>query len=87
MKRIQLKTDQSSPVIRQYSEAVERGKKNQHIVPYGRKWAVTDLISSRANYITNSPEDALMYAETNATKGSAIFMHGEDGLIKSRRDC
>ncbi len=86
MRRILLKTDQRNQVIRQYNEAVEKGKKNQHVVPYGKKWAVTDLISSKADYITSSPQDALTYAETRATRGTAVFLHGEDGLIVSRKD-
>jgi hypothetical protein len=86
MTRIQLKTDQNNPVIRAYRDAVERGKRNQHILPYGDGWAVTNLISSRADYIARSQQDALEFAENNATRGTAIFVHGSDGRIKSRKD-
>lgn len=86
MTKIQLKTDQNNPAIRAYREAVEKGKNNQHILPYGDDWAVSDIISSKADFVSNSPQDALAFAENRATKGTAIFIHGPDGRIVSRKD-
>lgn len=86
MQKIPYKTDQNNPAIRAYSEAVEKGKKDQHILPYGEKWAVTNLVSETANQIFNNPQEAMRYAEVNAAQGTAIFLHGSDGRIKERID-
>jgi hypothetical protein len=80
------KTNQSNPTIVAYREAVEKGKKNQHIVPYGKKWAVGNLASGKADQIFSNPEDALKYAEANAAAGTAVFIHGSDGRIKEKKD-
>lgn len=87
MKKTLYKTNQNDPVIRAYKEAVEKGKKNQHILPYGKKWAVTNLASGRVNpVIFDDPQEATQYAEANATSGTAVFIHSPDGRIKERKD-
>ena len=86
MQKIPYKTDQNNPIIRAYSEAVERGKKNQHVLPYGNKWAVTNLSSGKASNVFNDPQEAAKYAEVNATAGTVVFIHGSDGRIKERKD-
>lgn len=86
MQKIPYKTDQDNPAIRAYSEAIEKGKKNQHVLPYGKKWAVTDIISGKANYVFNNAQDATEFAIANATSGTAVFIHDSDGRIAERRD-
>lgn len=86
MHKIPYKTDQNNPAIRAYKEAVEKGKKNQHVLPYGKEWAVTNLASEKVDYISSSPQEAIEYAELNATTGTAVFIHGLDGRIKKRID-
>lgn len=86
MQKISYKTDQNNPVIRSYKEAVEKGKKNQHILPYGGKWAITNLASGKASHVFNDPQKAIEYAEANATAGTAVFIHGSDGRIRERKD-
>lgn len=86
MQKIQYKTDQNNPVIRSYKEAVEKGRENQHVLPYGGEWAVTNLVSGKANQVFNNPQDAIKYAEANATAGTVVFIHGSDGRIKERKD-
>ena len=86
MQKIPYKTDQNNPAIQAYKEAVEKGKKNQHILPYEGKWAVGNLASSKTNQIFNDSDEALRYAEANAAAGTAIFIHGADGRIKQRKD-
>jgi len=87
MKRIFYRTNQNDPVIQAYKKAVEKGKKNQHILPYGEKWAVTNLASDRVKPVVfDDQKEAIQYAETNATSGVSIFIHGIDGLIKERVD-
>ena len=87
MEKILYKTNQNDPVIRAYKKAVEKGKKNQHILPYGEKWAVTNLASDKVNHVIfDNPKEAIQYAETNATSGTAVFIHSSDGRIKERKD-
>lgn len=86
MVKIPYKTNQSNPTISAYNEAVERGKRNQHIIPFEGKWAITNLISKKASRIFNDPNEAIEYAKTNATQGTAIFIHGADGRIRERKD-
>lgn len=86
MQKIPYKTDQNNPAIRAYSEAVEKGKKNQHVVPYGDKWAVTDLASGKAMQVFIDESGAIEYAQSHAAQGTAVFIHGSDGRIKERKD-
>lgn len=86
MQKILYKTDQNNPAIRAYNEAVEKGKKNQHVVPYGDKWAITDLASGKANNVFFDENEAVKYAVSHATQGTAVFIHGSDGRIKERKD-
>jgi Uncharacterized protein conserved in bacteria (DUF2188) len=84
MVKIPYKTNQSNPTISAYVEAVEKGKKNQHIIPFGNKWAITNLISKKASRVFSDQNKAKEYAKANATQGTAIFIHGVDGRIAER---
>lgn len=86
MQKTTYKTNQSNPTIVAYREAVEKGKKNQHVILYGGKWAVGNLASGKVDQVFNTPEDALRYAEANATAGTSVFVHGSDGKIKDIRE-
>ena len=86
MVKIPYKTNQSNPTISAYNEAVEKGKKNQHIIPYGEKWAITNLLSEKASRVFNDSKEAIEYAKANATQGTAIFIHDADGRIRERKD-
>lgn len=86
MQKISYKTDKNNPAIRAYSEAVEKGKKNQHIVPHGDKWAVTNLVSGKATQIFIDESGAIEYAHSHAARGTAVFIHSSDGRIKERKD-
>lgn len=86
MQKIPYKTDQSNPAVRAYSEAVEKGKKNQHVLPYGNGWAVTDLISGKANRVFSNAQEATEFATANATAGTVVFIHNSNGRIAERRD-
>ena len=87
MKRIFYKTNQSNPTIVAYKKAVEKGKKNQHILPYGDMWILKGTDSSNGVQMFGTQTEALEYAESVATSGTAVFIHNRDGLIKERRDC
>lgn len=86
MQKIPYKTDQNNPAIQAYKEAVEKGKKNQHVLPYEGKWAVGNLASGKTSHIFNDSQEAIKYAEENAVAGTAIFIHSADGRIKERKD-
>ncbi len=86
MQKIPYNTDQNNPAIRTYKEAIEKGKENQHVLPYGEKWTVTNLASGAAGHIFAYQKEAIEYAENNATAGTAVFIHGSDGRIKERKD-
>lgn len=86
MQKIPYKTDQNNPAIRAYSDAVEKGKKNQHIIPYKNRWAITNLDSGKATHIFTDSKEAVNYAEKHASAGTAIFIHDSDGRIQERRD-
>jgi orotate phosphoribosyltransferase len=86
MQKIPYKTDQNNPAIRAYKEAVEKGKKNQHVLRYGEKWAVSDLASGKVSHIFSDAHDAAEYAKEHAAVGTAVFIHGSDGRIIERKD-
>ncbi len=86
MQKILYKTDQNNPAIRAYRDAVEKGKKNQHVLAYGEKWAVGNLSSGKIDNLFNSKKEAIEFAKSNAAHGTAVFIHAADGRIKERKD-
>jgi len=86
MQRIRYQTNQSNPTIVAYREAVEKGMKNQHVLPYEGKWAVGNLASGKVDHVFNNTQDAIEYAEAHASHGTAVFVHDSDGRIKERKD-
>lgn len=86
MKKIPYKTDQNNQAIRAYKEAVEKGKKDQHVLPRGDGWVVKSLLSDTMSKIFGSQQDAAKYAESIANQGTAVFIHGSDGRIRDRKD-
>lgn len=86
MQKIPYKTDQKNPAIKAYIEAVEKGKKDQHILPKEDGWIVTNLLSSQVSHIFNTQQEAIRFAEMHASHGTAVFIHGQNGLIIERKD-
>lgn len=86
MKKIPLETDQNNPTILAYKEAVEKGKKDQHILPRENGWIVKNLLSERASQIFNTQKEAAKYAESLASQGTAVFVHDSDGRIQKKID-
>lgn len=86
MKKIPLETDQNNPAIRAYKEAVEKGKKDQHVLPRKDGWIVKNLLSDKASKTFGTQQDAEKYAKSIASQGTAIFIHGTDGRIRDRKD-
>lgn len=86
MKKIPYKTDQNNPAIRAYKDAVEKGKKDQHVLPRGDGWIVKSLLSDTMSQTFVSQQAATKYAESIANQGTAVFVHGADGRIMNRKD-
>ena len=86
MKKIQYKTDQNNPTVRAYKEAVEKGKKDQHILPRENGWIVKSLLSEKTSQTFSTQQEAAKYAESIASQGTAVFIHGFDGRIRDRID-
>mgnify|MGYP001609673150 CR=1 FL=1 len=86
MKKIPYKTDQSNSAIRAYKEAVEKGKKDQHVLPRGKGWVVKNLLSDAMSPIFGNQQDAVKYAESVASQGTAVFIHNSDGRIQDRKE-
>lgn len=75
----------STPQIRAYEEAVQRGMKNQHVLKSDGGWAVRSGGSARASKVFPTQDKATGYAEKIAkTKKSDVIVHGENGRIKER---
>lgn len=86
MQKVLYKTNQNNSVVRAYKEAVEKGKKNQHIFPRGDKWVVVRADSERASQAFGTQQEAKSYAELIAqNQGTAVFVHGSDGRIRDVR--
>lgn len=87
MRKITLKTNQNNPVVRAYKNAVERGKKNQHVLPRDSDWIVKCAGSERASKTYNTQTRAIQYAKSVAqNQGTSVFVHGLDGRIIDRKD-
>ena len=85
MKKIFYKTNQSNPTVVAYKQAVEKGMKNQHVLPFGNEWVVKRTDSEKASHVFGTQQEATRYAESIAqNQGTAVFVHGHDGKIFSR---
>lgn len=84
MKKIFYKTNQNNPTIVAYKQALEKGMKNQHVLPRGNEWVVKRADSERAQ-VFGTKQEATSYAESIAqNQGTAVFVHGHDGRISPR---
>ncbi|HSW97299.1 MAG TPA: DUF2188 domain-containing protein [Candidatus Saccharimonadales bacterium] len=86
MKKVQYETDQNNPAIQAYIKAVEKGKKDQHVLPRENGWIIKNLLSEKISKLFNTQQEAIKYAEANARQGTTIFIHAQNGLIQDRRD-
>jgi len=86
MQKIQYKTDQKNPIIQAYREAVEKGKKDQHILPRENGWIIKNLFTEEESQTFGTQQQAIQHAETHVTGGTTIFIHGQNGLIVERKD-
>ena len=60
-------------------------KRNQHVVPHPRGWAVKSAGNSRATSVHGTQREAIAAArEIAIRRGSEMLVHGEDGRIRER---
>ena len=60
-------------------------KKNQHVVPHPRGWAVKSAGNSRATSVHGTQSEAIAAArEIAIRRGSEVLVHGKDGRIRER---
>ena len=60
-------------------------RKAQHVVPRGNQWAVRSTGSQRASGLYETQGEAISIARERArSKGTELFIHGEDGRIRAR---
>lgn len=60
-------------------------KRNQHVVPKDRRWAVRSSGASRASRVFQKQSAAVTYARHLAQKESSeVYIHRRDGTIRQR---
>tara|TARA_R110002051_G_scaffold162836_1_gene234375 strand:+ start:4072 stop:4296 length:225 start_codon:yes stop_codon:yes gene_type:complete len=60
-------------------------KKNQHVVPSGKNWAIKGAGNSKATKIVSTQKEASKIAkEISINQGSEMFIHKRNGQIRER---
>lgn len=87
MKRIPYKTNQNDPQVKAYKEAVEKGRKDHHVVYKEDSWIVIRGDAQRPLNTFNTQEEAIKRAKSIArSQGTAVYIHGVDGRIREREN-
>lgn len=85
MKKILLRTSaKNNSTTKSYLDAVARGKKNQHVVPSEKGWAVKSSGSLRAKKFSTQREAISAGREIAKNQKTELFIHGRDGRIRER---
>ncbi|TND10158.1 MAG: hypothetical protein FD123_406 [Bacteroidetes bacterium] len=60
-------------------------KKNVHVVPRGKNWAVVGAGNEKATAVTNTQAEAIKIAKPIAkNQQSELVVHGTDGKIREK---
>jgi hypothetical protein len=87
MKRIPYQTDQNNPQIKAYKDAVDRGMKNHHVMLRDNNWVVKRAGAKRPIGVFTTQQEAIIEATSIAkNQGTAVFIHGQNGRIRDRRE-
>lgn len=87
MKRIPYETNQNNPQVKAYKAAVEKGRKDHHVVYKDDSWGVIRGDAHRPLETFNTQEEAIQKAKSIArSQGTAVYIHGVDGKIRERED-
>lgn len=85
MKRIIYKTNQNDPQVKAYKEAVEKGRKDHHVVYRDDSWRVIRGDAERPIETFSTQVEAIKRAKSIArSQGTAVYIHGVDGRIRER---
>lgn len=61
-------------------------KKNQHVVPSGKNWAIKGAGNSKATKIVSTQKEASKIArEISINQGSEMFIHKRNGQIREAK--
>jgi hypothetical protein len=61
------------------------GRKNQHVVPHGKEWAIKGAGNNRYTLITDTQSEAIEVARAIAqNQGSELLIHNRRGQIRGR---
>ena len=87
MQKMRYKTDQNNPQVRAYKDALERGRRNHHVLQRNGEWVVKKAGSQVVSRVFSTQEEAVTYGDFVArSAGTALFIHGNDGKITDRKD-
>lgn len=60
-------------------------KKNQHVIPYGSRWAVKGEGNKKVTKITETQKEAIEIAKKIAkNQGSEVVIHNKEGRIRDK---
>lgn len=60
-------------------------KKNQHVVPHQKQWAVVGAWNLKATIITSTQQEAIVLATKIAKdQTSELLIHGKNGRIREK---
>lgn len=83
MKKIIYQTNQNDPQVRAYKEAVEKGKRDHHVVYKEDLWMVIQGGAQKPIDTFDTQQEAIAKAKSVAqNQGTAVFIHGVDGRIR-----
>ena len=81
--------NQNNPQIREYIDAIERGKDALHIFPSEDGWKLKKIGGDDLGFFDTQKEavsQAYDFAQNGSIAISAIITHDENGLISERSD-
>ncbi|GEM_PF-177387 len=85
MKKIFYRTNQNDPQVRAYKEAVEKGKRDHHVVYKEDSWRIIRGGAERPIEMFGTQQEAIERAKSIArSQGTAVYIHGVDGRIRER---
>lgn len=83
MKKIIYRTNQNDPQIRAYKEAVEKGRRDHHVVYREDSWIIIQGGAQKPIDMFGTQQEAIEKAKSIAqTQGTSVFIHGVDGRIR-----
>ena len=60
-------------------------RKNQHVVPHGKQWAVKGAESEKATKVVDTQKEAIRIArEIAINQQSELIVHGKNGRIREK---